>query len=33
MYTKAKHGLSTIFKPSHMAQSDSRSTGDQEDQV
>ena len=33
MYTKAKYGLSTIFQPGRVAQSDSRSTGDQEDQV
>ena len=33
MYTKANHGLSTLFQPGRVAQSVSRSTGDQEDRV
>ena len=33
MYTKTKRCLSTIFQPGRVAQSDSRSTGDQEDRV
>ena len=33
MYTKAKHDLSSIFKTVRVAQSDSRSNRDQEDQV
>ena len=33
MYTNSKHGLSTIFQPGRVAESDSRSTEDQEDRV
>ena len=33
VYTKAKQGLSTIFQPGRVAQSDSRPTGDQVDRL